>query len=92
MMTFPDGSEAIDTCMAIVGVNTAASATKPEAIMGARQGHMEPARAPEAAEQDLISMGNVKLARDVTVRCMQSASGVLIGGVHSGQHQRCCPL
>ncbi|CAL8466253.1 g5789 [Coccomyxa elongata] len=48
------------------GVNTAAAATKPEAIMDARLGHMEPARAPEAAEQHLISMGNVKLARDVT--------------------------
>lgn len=61
--------------MAISGVNTAAAATKPEAIMDVQLGHMEPARAPEAAEQHLISMENVKLARDVTVRCMQSAPG-----------------
>ncbi len=68
-MTFYEGNEVIVFRMAAVGVNTAAAPTAPNANVNAQQGHNEPARVPEAAEQHLISMENVKMARDVTVRC-----------------------
>lgn len=43
------------------------AASAPEPVPHAPAGDMAPPKAPELAEQHLISMDNVKMARDVTV-------------------------
>ncbi len=69
------------TCCFHCNVGGPAAATQPEHIADAPKNDMASApRVPESAEQHLISMENIKLARDVTVR-RSFRSAVSIQGV-----------
>ena len=55
-------------CLHGCGAGGPAAASQPALIADAPRNEMATARAPESVEQHLISMENVKMARDVTVR------------------------